>query len=533
LNGKKTGFVAHVGNHVPQVLRRKQLQDGATMATQPTDTGKPRLRAQGDELTVIAQRAQAFTNASGTAIALSEGNADEIVCRARSGSAAPEVGAALRVDGSFTGLCIQTGKELRCDDTETDTRVDTAAIRTLGIRSMVVTPIREDNRVIGVLACFASTAHAFTITHVAVLKTMSDQISVLLQKEKRNREEGITPDVQPAQPKPVASAAVAFSPPVVIKSAAAAPAPAKGPVPVIKAEPVRTAATVSFPRTEEKEKPEVRAGFGTFDSMTEEKSGSNSKMLGIVALLVVVLAGGGYYLLKGNKTASSATRAALPAASQPVAAGNEVPNAAQAATSPAAPASNGVSSRTSESARAMTDTVRASDKKSAEKPNPSAKNADRTIAEDQVPQKPAATTVTLGGGQSHIAVSNAPQAEVSANLGLAGNNMSGALSAMARPITTAAPTIAQSELVPMKVLKSVPPIYPPIAKVRRLSGPVVVEVKIGKDGHVSNPKFVSGQPVFRDAAFDAVKQWLFKPAMLNGQPIEQTTQIKVVFNSPQ
>jgi outer membrane biosynthesis protein TonB len=38
--------------------------------------------------------------------------------------------------------------------------------------------------------------------------------------------------------------------------------------------------------------------------------------------------------------------------------------------------------------------------------------------------------------------------------------------------------------------------------------------------------------VFRDAAFDAVKQWLFKPAMLNGQPIEQTTQIKVVF-SPQ
>ena len=181
----------------------------------------------------------------------------------------------------------------------------------------------------------------------------------------------------------------------------------------------------------------------------------------------------------------------------------------------------------------MTDTVRASDKKPAEKPNPSAKNADRTIAEDQVPQKPAATTVTLGGGQSHIAVSNAPQAEVSANLGLAGNNMSGALSAMARPITTAAPTIAQSELVPMKVLKSVPPIYPPIAKVRRLSGPVVVEVKIGKDGHVSNPKFVSGQPVFRDAAFDAVKQWLFKPAMLNGQPIEQTTQIKVVFNSPQ
>jgi len=85
------------------------LQDGATMATQPTDTTKPRLRTLSDELGVIAQRAQAFTNASGTAIALNEGNADEIVCRARSGSAAPEVGAVLRVEGSFTGLCIQTG----------------------------------------------------------------------------------------------------------------------------------------------------------------------------------------------------------------------------------------------------------------------------------------------------------------------------------------------------------------------------------------------------------------------------------------
>lgn len=84
----------------------------------------------------------------------------------------------------------------------------------------------------------------------------------------------------------------------------------------------------------------------------------------------------------------------------------------------------------------------------------------------------------------------------------------------------------------MKLVKSVQPIYPSIAKVRRLSGPVVVEVIVGKDGRVTNPKFISGQPVFRDAAFDAVKQWIFRPAKLNGQPIEQTTQIKVVF-SPQ
>jgi TonB family protein len=516
------------------------------MATQPTDTGKPRLRAQGDELTVIAQRAQAFTNASGTAIALSEGNADEIICRARSGSAAPEVGAALRVEGSFTGLCIQTGKELRCDDAETDTRVDTNAIRALGIRSMVVTPIREDNRVIGVLACFAPMAHAFTITHVAVLKTMADQIGVLLQKEKRAREEGIVPDAQPGstptQSRPVASAPVPLPPPVVVKSSSsgAAAAPAKGPIPVVRAEPARasaTAATVPFPRHEEKEKPEVRAAFGTFDAMSAEKPGSNGKMLGVVALLAAVLAGGGFYFLKARKSSApqqvASTLASVP--SQPPAASNNAPNAAAPSNTAAGVASTGSpAANVAGSSRKLSESATTNEKKAAEKPNPSSKNAERVIAEDQPPQKPATTTVTLGGGQSHIAVSNAPlpQADVSANLAMPGNSASGALSALARPVSSSAPIVAQSELEPMKVIKSVQPIYPPIAKVRRLSGPVVVEVKVGKDGRVTNPRFVSGQPVFRDAAFDAVKQWLFKPAMLNGQPIDQTTQIKVIF-SPQ
>src|SRR5215470_3903842 len=114
-----------------------------------------------DELAVIAQRAQSFTNASGTAIALSECNAGEIICRARAGPTAPEVGTALRVEGTFTCLCIQTGKELSCNDAETDSRVDKSAIRALGIRSILVIPIKEEDRVIGVLAAFSPTARAF------------------------------------------------------------------------------------------------------------------------------------------------------------------------------------------------------------------------------------------------------------------------------------------------------------------------------------------------------------------------------------
>jgi len=87
------------------------------------------------------------------------------------------VGTALRVEGTFTGLCIQSGKELRCDDAETDTRVDKEAIRALDIRSMVAVPIKEEGRVVGALAAFAPAPRAFGITHVVVLKTMADQIA--------------------------------------------------------------------------------------------------------------------------------------------------------------------------------------------------------------------------------------------------------------------------------------------------------------------------------------------------------------------
>jgi TonB family protein len=518
------------------------LQDGVTMATQPTDTAKPRVRATSDELTVIAQRAQAFTNASGTAIALSEGNADEIVCRARSGSAAPEVGAALRVEGSFTGLCIQSGKELRCDDAETDTRVDTAAIRALGIRSMVVTPIKEDNKVIGVLACFAPTAHAFTITHVAVLKTMADQITALLQKERRAREEGAAPEpVRSAAPeisvvKPSVPATAAPTPVVIRPTASAAPAPARSQFPVVsRVEPV--AAPVLFPKKEEK-RAEVRASFGTLDAVAGEskKSGPQVKVLGIVAVLLVAsLATFGVLKMRKPGAPAAAPQAqntAIPATNsapqQPVQpqtqaavslpAGSGTPGAG------AAPAVSN-SNRTTPAASALDVTRRP------ERPSPKAsENVNMT---EETPKPVPASTVAFSSGPSHIKANpNTQGGDVAPTLTVGGGNAAGTISALTSPVAGATPAAlrAQSDLEPMKVLKEVKAVYPTIAKTRRISGQALVEFTIGKDGKAHNLKMVGGQPIFRDAAFDAIKQWVFKPAMLNGEPIEQTTQIKMQFN---
>jgi TonB family protein len=519
------------------------------MATQASDTTNSTAskRARGaspDDLAVVAQRAQAFTNASGVAIALSEGNADEIVCRARSGASAPEVGAALRVNGTFTGLCIQTGKELRCDDCETDTRVDTAAIRALGIRSMVVTPIREDSRVIGVLAAFAPTPHAFTITHVAVLKTMADQISALLQKERRAREEN--PQVEAPRPpipaitaKPVAvsaptpAPAQAAPPAVVIKPSSAAPraaatAPAK--VEPIKSAPLEVVPLATPPKKEEKRVDAApRANFGTFDSMAaeEKKPGNRFMMIGVVAVLVIAAAST-FAFLKMQKPKTAASQPTQEAANVPPSnslppSGNAQPVASTAGTS--APAA-------APSAIVMPPATKSVTEK------PSAKTvAERTSAPAEKPvvtEKPASVTTLGSTGASRIAKQNTAQAAPDVTPSFtADTNSAAPLSSLARPVASSTPSAAaieQSQLEPLQVIRTGPLIYPAIAKARNITGPAVVLVTVGKDGKPYNPKYISGQPIFKDAAFQAVMGYQFKPAKLNGQPIEQSTTIRLNFH---
>ena len=519
------------------------------MATQASDTanntaGRRARGASPDDLAVIAQRAQAFTNASGVAIALSEGNADEIICRARSGASAPDVGAALRVEGTFTGLCIQSGKELRCDDCETDTRVDTAAIRALNIRSMVVTPIREESRVIGVLAVFAPTPHAFTITHVAVLKTMADQISVLLQKERRPREESHHieaphPPAPMAAAKPVVAAPVT-PPAVVIKPT---PAPPRAPAPVVsKVEPVRPSTPLEVvplamptKREERRAEPQHRANFGTFESAAEAKpSGTRFMLLGVVVVLLIAAAGT-FALLKMKKSGSAPAQptqqaANVPAAQSPVAQPPAAPGNGQLATqansstNPSTPSV--VVSANTAGAPAKTASETGSTKRSA-------RNSEKSSTEERESQadKPAVVATLNSGGPSRIQQSaSASAADVAPSFGVA-NNSSAALPTLARAVPTSTPSAAiqQSQLEPLKLIKTVPLSYPPLARARHLSGTVVVEIKVGKDGKVNNPKFISGLPIFKDAAFDAVTQYRFKPATLNGEPIEQTTQIRLVF----
>lgn len=74
------------------------------------------------------------------------------------------------------------------------------------------------------------------------------------------------------------------------------------------------------------------------------------------------------------------------------------------------------------------------------------------------------------------------------------------------------------------------PIYPAIAKAARIQGTVVLHALISKDGRIIDIKVASGPPMLQQAALEAVRQWRYKPYLLNGEPVEVETTINVVFN---
>ena len=73
------------------------------------------------------------------------------------------------------------------------------------------------------------------------------------------------------------------------------------------------------------------------------------------------------------------------------------------------------------------------------------------------------------------------------------------------------------------------PIYPPLAKQARISGTVSLAAQISADGHIRGLRVVSGHPMLIAAAIEAVRQWIYQPTLLNGQPVEVVTDIQVNF----
>ena len=79
------------------------------------------------------------------------------------------------------------------------------------------------------------------------------------------------------------------------------------------------------------------------------------------------------------------------------------------------------------------------------------------------------------------------------------------------------------------ILQKVPPQYPQAARDAHIQGAVIMDATIGKAGDIENLQILSGHPLLAPAAIEAVKQWKYKPYLLNGEPVEVITQVEVNF----
>ncbi len=83
------------------------------------------------------------------------------------------------------------------------------------------------------------------------------------------------------------------------------------------------------------------------------------------------------------------------------------------------------------------------------------------------------------------------------------------------------------------IVKKVDPAYPPLARQARIQGSVILQLVISKSGEVENVQLFSGHPMLAPAAIDAVRQWKYKPYLLNGEPVEVETRATVNFALPE
>ncbi|MGC1372069.1 MAG: GAF domain-containing protein [Candidatus Sulfotelmatobacter sp.] len=131
-------------------------------------------------ISAITDRAQHLTGATGAAIALRKG--DEIVCRARAGRTAPDLGVRLQTDAGISAEAVRTGEIMLCNDAERNPRVDLASCRRLGVRSILVSPLRSYRRTLGVFEVLSSSPSAFDERDVATMQLLSSMMVAAISR---------------------------------------------------------------------------------------------------------------------------------------------------------------------------------------------------------------------------------------------------------------------------------------------------------------------------------------------------------------
>jgi periplasmic protein TonB len=343
-------------------------------------------------------------------------------------------------------------------------------------------------------------------------------------------------------------------------SAAAAPAPARETHPVDAPKPEAPAEKpLEAHAVESSPSPSAPAAAPSFTfggaNEPEESSGGSKKILLGVAAVVVVAAGlyAGWNFIAGHSSQSASQTAASVPAPQPVK--PSTPPAKPAATTPeptSQPAADAsTSTANSTAATASDDHASASDasapvditlttKPSAStspKPSSSSPTKKPAVADpESEPESAPAPLVVKGGVAPHSkpAATDTPAPSV---IGIGTPNSTQGLPNLGTGDTSAPKPVLEKLTVSQGVsqgllVKKIPPVYPKTALAMHVEGTVELTATVSKSGDITSVKLLKGEPTLARAAMDAVKEWKYKPYLLNGEPVEIQTQVTVSFKLP-
>jgi protein TonB len=121
--------------------------------------------------------------------------------------------------------------------------------------------------------------------------------------------------------------------------------------------------------------------------------------------------------------------------------------------------------------------------------------------------------------------------------GIPGGSTGGVMGGILSSQPVAVPKVATPQRIRVStgvssglLIKKVTPNYPPLARQARIQGKVILQAEISKEGTIQNLQLISGHAMLAPAAIEAVKQWRYKPYLLNGEPVAVETQVEVNFS---
>ena len=125
-------------------------------------------------LGAITERAQVLTGATGAAIALRKG--EEVICRARAGRTAPDLGVRLQTGSGVSAECLRSGEVVLCNDADASPHVDRLSCHRLGVRSILAAPLRQFQNTLGIFEVLSAAPNAFNNQDVATMQLLSSMM---------------------------------------------------------------------------------------------------------------------------------------------------------------------------------------------------------------------------------------------------------------------------------------------------------------------------------------------------------------------